>query len=540
MKNVFTLLFTFITCSLSAQVVGLQVVNDAILEKTLTIGQATMGTSALNVTGSISLTERIAMGDAQGSLFIGNAAGDNNTGASNTAVGIQSMQLNNTGFNNTAFGALSLTSNDEGENNTAIGFTALTGNDTGDGNTAIGTNSLKANKGGGNNTAVGIQALEKNVSASNNVAVGALSLNSTEQAGDNVAVGFSALFSTTTGTQNVGVGHTAMNANTQGFNNTAIGGSALNANTIGDENVAVGTLALGGIGNDEGNKNTAVGFNAFNNNDISAAIYNNSTAIGANTEIDGSNQIRLGDMAIESIGGWKPWTDLSNPGPILFLKGKKEVPGLAFIELLEPISYQTQTKSGVTIQKTAFHAQDVVEAAAEIDYDFDGVDIPASGKGVYGIRYATFVVPLVQAVKELNATNEALETENATQQATIKALEERMDKLESLLTQFARSGLEERTMATEVVTLSDVQLAQNNPNPFSDFTTIPYYLPESVKEATLKITNANGQIIKVIPISNRGKGEVVLETKLLGQGTYFYTLMIDGVTQETKQMVLQK
>jgi hypothetical protein len=48
-----------------------------------------------------------------------------------------------------------------------------------------------------------------------------------------------------------------------------------------------------------------------------------------------------------------------------------------------------------------FIAQEVEEAARALGYDFSGVDAPKNDNDFYGLRYGTFVVPLVKAVQEL-------------------------------------------------------------------------------------------------------------------------------------------
>ena len=98
---------------------------------------------------------------------------------------------------------------------------------------------------------------------------------------------------------------------------------------------------------------------------------------------------------------------------------KQDVPGLAFINLLKPVTYNfdlskeeqvfkrkdaADWKEKYDIQKikfTGFLAQEVEAAAKKINYDFSGVDRPANDKDVYGLRYSDFVVPLVMAVQEL-------------------------------------------------------------------------------------------------------------------------------------------
>jgi len=57
---------------------------------------------------------------------------------------------------------------------------------------------------------------------------------------------------------------------------------------------------------------------------------------------------------------------------------------------------------------TGFVAQEVEQAAKELNYEFSGVDAPKNENDVYGLRYAEFVVPLVKAVQELHAENTQL------------------------------------------------------------------------------------------------------------------------------------
>ena len=57
-----------------------------------------------------------------------------------------------------------------------------------------------------------------------------------------------------------------------------------------------------------------------------------------------------------------------------------------------------------------------------MNYDFSGVDAPKNNKDLYGLRYAEFVVPLVKAVQELAATNDALQSQIANLQNQINQL----------------------------------------------------------------------------------------------------------------------
>ena len=57
--------------------------------------------------------------------------------------------------------------------------------------------------------------------------------------------------------------------------------------------------------------------------------------------------------------------------------------------------------------QTGFVAQDVEKTAKSLDYDFSGVDVDENG--IYALRYAEFVVPLVKAVQELSEQNDRLQ-----------------------------------------------------------------------------------------------------------------------------------
>jgi len=79
----------------------------------------------------------------------------------------------------------------------------------------------------------------------------------------------------------------------------------------------------------------------------------------------------------------------------------------------------------------------VEQTAGEIGYDFSGVDKPQNEESFYGLRYATFVVPLVKAVQEQQAMIEeyqaklsAIEEENAIMKEAMKDLLDRVEKLE--------------------------------------------------------------------------------------------------------------
>jgi hypothetical protein len=83
-------------------------------------------------------------------------------------------------------------------------------------------------------------------------------------------------------------------------------------------------------------------------------------------------------------------------------------------------------------------------------------------------------------------------------------------------------------------------LQQNVPNPFNSTTYIQYYLPSTASAGTLVISDMNGQTLKQFSISSTGFGKQTIAPGQFAQGTYTYTLYVDGKRIDTKQMVLTR
>ena len=322
-------------------------------------------------------------------------------------------------------------------------------------------------------------------------------------------------------------------ANTNGHNNSFFGDESGRLNTTGNNNTYLGYHA-GNTGT-TGSSNTVVGYGA----DINDGTLSNATAIG-NLAISGaSNRVRIGNGSVTSIGGAVGWTNFSDER--IKSNIKQDVPGLAFINLLKPVTYNfdlskeeqifkrkdsAEWKEKYDVQKikfTGFLAQEVEAAAKKINYIFSGVDVPANDKDVYGLRYGDFVVPLVKAVQELSKQNDSLKNEN-------ENLEQRVTRLEALM------NANHSTSNTQLSTSTFYGLIlQNNPNPFSNSTTINYSLPAKFSLAKIIVTDKNGNVLKTIILSNN-KGSVSVDAATLSSGTYQYSLYVDGKLIDTKQM----
>jgi hypothetical protein len=190
-----------------------------------------------------------------------------------------------------------------------------------------------------------------------------------------------------------------------------------------------------------GSYGTFIGLNA----DALGTGFNNVTAIGNEAMVNASNKVVIGNnVAGMVIGGYANWSNLSDGRVKENIR--EDVPGLSFITRLKPVTYtinlekldnlimqcmpdslkaRYHDKDRYDAAKTEIHtgfvAQEVEELAQSIGYQFDGVNHPKNPSDNYSIAYSQFIMPLVKAVQEQQATIEEL-------QKRIIALEQKQSK----------------------------------------------------------------------------------------------------------------
>jgi trimeric autotransporter adhesin len=212
--------------------------------------------------------------------FIGNSAGDPNTGAHNTFLGYQTGLNSTSGSHNTLLGSRAGEGLLNAQFNVFIGSGAGMSATTTDGNTFIGYFSGNANVSGVGNTFTGFgtgylatgsdnafygyRAGSATTTAEQNVFVGKESGFNSTTGGTNVFVGYESGFSNTTGTQNVFIGWRAGRSGTGTTNNTVVGYESGRNFTTGLENSFFGSLA--GNQTTTGRYNTFIGNNAGRDN----------------------------------------------------------------------------------------------------------------------------------------------------------------------------------------------------------------------------------------------------------------------------------
>jgi hypothetical protein len=182
-------------------------------------------------------------------------------------------------------------------------------------------------------------------------------------------------------------------------------------------------------------------------------------------------------------------------------------------ELADPAAYEestARTYMGVI-------AQEVEAVAPELVRD--------TPNGIKAVAYQNMVGLLIEAMKEQNQKIDSLK-EQLNVCCTAKTSSPTNERL------FMPQGNNGGAIS------STAYLAQNRPNPFSQTTSINYYVPSENNEAAILVFDMNGKLLKTFGIAAKGEGNLVIDAKQLQAGMYLYTLLIDGKEVDTKRMIL--
>ncbi|MEM6698610.1 MAG: tail fiber domain-containing protein [Bacteroidota bacterium] len=412
---------------------------------------------------------------ASSNVFIGEEAGFNTTtGEGNTFIGGE-----NAGISEPIYGD-TYPVNAGGE--VAAGYQNTTGNY----NTYIGGGAGRDGSSASANTFIGYAAGLNNEISSESTFVGTFTGADNDRTGDlddalrNNYFGFAAGNTNRDGSDNVGIGYEADfeeigNGNSRNSRNVFIGNNTLinrandavllgyggTINNDADQSIGIGAQVMVsgqrsiGIGYDTdilaaaddavgiGHQVEVGGQFAIALGAESVATAENSIAIGYQANVTTANSVVIGNSATTSIGGVVNWTATSDgryKTDVL-----ENVVGLDFINRLRPVTYQynalqlhqrsfphaSNLQAALTaksqIRYSGFLAQEVETATQSANYNFSGIDRPSDENGIYGLRYAEFVVPLVKAAQELIEAIEATEVEHN----DLKAKTDKMDDLEA-------------------------------------------------------------------------------------------------------------
>ena len=382
-------------------------------------------------------------------------------GCENIAIGNKALQFNIDGYNNLALGNETLNFATNGHENVAIGHRSLRLCTTGFQNTAIGAVSIADLTTGYANTFLGYGGGEFLTTGFNNIGIGCTPLNTATNPYDCVAIGNFSQYYLTTGYRNISIGTETLNVVSSGNSNIAIGFQSMFASTTALSCSAVGHQTL--VSNITGNGHTAFGYFAMGGQTtglnstgigfaaLSTTNYSNSTALGANSEVTGNNQVQLGDgntttyaygavqnrsdirdktdvrdtvLGLNFINGLRPvdfkWDMRDSYKPVMPVQPsdeatdeEKEAYKTAIVKWKQDCKLSNITKDGSKKRNRYHHgliAQEVKAVADVLGIDFGGYQDHsiAGGDDVLSIGYEELIAPMIKAIQELKAEIDVL------------------------------------------------------------------------------------------------------------------------------------
>ena len=419
---------------------------------------------------------------------------------------------NATTANAIAFGSESLAN---GVNSYAIGNGAKANKTN---SFALGTN---ANAGGISSYSLGATSIS---SGNGSIALGnftsatwnfsiAIGQNSTSSGQKSIALGFD---SKASAESSIAIGH---DANTNHVHAVALGISS----TAGFRSTAVGarTNALGANCIAIGSDGTLTGGN-------------NSIAIGTNTTSDANEAITIGNQITNT-------TNQSlmvgfNGIPYFFIKGKKRG-GTDPLNQNDPnarVGINTTTPdNNLEVVRNAFNSTGISGLRLTNLNSTINTSSQTNNRNVYLSVNDYGDVILVDGTPIPIARNTNIDNNE------VAALEARIAKLEAIIEKFDMN--EEQAITNTINDFSSATLLQNNPNPFSEKTTISYELEEN-GFVTLDIFDNKGKLIETLVREQKEGGKYYSEwtPTNLPTGTYNYVLKVNGNTIAKKALYLRK
>ena len=236
-------------------------------------------------------------------------------------------------------------------------------------------------------------------------------------------------------------------------------------------------------------------------------------------KLDVNGLLRCATLVVTSDERFKKnITPISNSlDKILKLKGVS-------YNMRKSLSPQSDFEEGRSIGFLAQEVEKIIPEAIGKDQD-----------GNYGMNYNVIIPVLAEAIKE--------------QQKQLEAKDEKIAQLENRLNDFENSlseccmNYQQGNDNSKILSNSSGEIArleQNNPNPFTDNTSVKYFIPSQSGKAILKIYSLSGTELKSFTISDKGTGQITISGNTFSAGTYVYNLIVDDRQVDSKYMTLTK
>ena len=170
-------------------------------------------------------------------------------------------------------------------------------------------------------------------------------------------------------------------------------------------------------------------------------------------------------------------------------------------------------------------------------------DIPVAGEAQ--AQDSEWVLP-----NDLDVLQDELLNASASPQAITARLNQMEEEMAQLRQYNEQLRLENRIIKKSLGTCcsdmglslnaADAYLMQNSPNPAADVSEIRYFVPRAASNAQIKISDVTGIVVETYPITDGGFGTINIDRGTYQNGTYIYSLEVNGELIDTKVMVFTK
>ncbi|MFA6884247.1 MAG: T9SS type A sorting domain-containing protein [Paludibacteraceae bacterium] len=227
----------------------------------------------------------------------------------------------------------------------------------------------------------------------------------------------------------------------------------------------------------------------------------------------------------------KRWGDLylmQNPNVLSDSRFLMNVTGMSsgiadrFLRVRPVFANMKDTMMGYSLRGESREQREPMPVFVAQDLQLEFPDLVVNENGIYGIRYASMIPYLVQAIREQQEKITKLNAE-------VELLKKKSSALEK-----------DPTVSVVRVTASyqDVRLDQNVPNPFTSQTEVDMYIPKTVTKALLCVYDLNGTQLKSYRINEKEDTFVSINKSDFRAGIYIYALICDEELVDSKEMII--
>jgi hypothetical protein len=95
------------------------------------------------------------------------------------------------------------------------------------------------------------------------------------------------------------------------------------------------------------------------------------------------------------------------------------------------------------------------------------------------------------------------------------------------------------SVGVEELGAGNLTVSNAYPNPASSQTSFDYVLPQSASSASIKIHNLLGAVVREAVLTDRS-GKATINISDLNDGVYFYSVIVNNETIETKRLIVSR